>query len=154
MGSKPKLRVGLLLDSALKAFQAEIVENIQSSAFAQLQLIIDDRGVSTSRLVRADHRRPPLLLQLYKRLDRRQFDRRSNPLRATERTDLLQTIPTIVTRQSGSNLIADIGSHRLDVLLYLGGHRLARAAHSLAQFGAWSLRTGDDARGLDEMTFF
>src|SRR5262247_3162803 len=106
MGSKPRLRVGLLLDSALKAFQAEIVDQIQSSAFAQLQLIVDDRGVSTSRLVRADHRRPPLLLQMYRRLDRRQFDGRANPLRATERPEVLQSIPTIVTRKSGSNLIA------------------------------------------------
>ena len=40
------------------------------------------------------------------------------------------------------------------MLLYLGGQRLARAAHSLARFGVWSLRTGDDASGLDDTRFF
>src|SRR5690349_4730484 len=150
MDHGPKLRVGLLLDSALKAFQAEIVEKVQASAFAQLLLVIDDRGVQTSGLVRADNRRRPLLLDLYQYLDRRQFDRPTNPLRATGDTKVLREIPTIVPRQNRSDTIAEIRSHRLDVLLYLGDRRLARAALSLARFGAWSLRTGDDARGFDD----
>ena len=154
MGSKPKLRVGLLLDSALKAFQAEIVDQIQSSEFAQLLLVIDDRGVPTSGLVRTDHRRPPLALEMYQRLDRRQFDRPENPLRAIDDTEVVRTIPKISSGAGRSTLIADIGSHQLDVLLYLGGHPLVRATHSLAQFGVWSLRTGYDAGGFDEMPFF
>jgi hypothetical protein len=154
MDHRPKLRVGLLLDSALKAFQGEIVEKVQSSEFAQLLLVIDDRGARTSGLVRADHRRRPLLLDLYQRLDRRQFDRPTNPLRATEDTTVLRQIPTIVPRQNRADTIAEIRSHELDVLLYLGGHRLASAARSLARFGVWSLRTGEDASGFDDARFF
>ncbi len=57
-------------------------------------------------------------------------------------------------RQNKSDTIAEIRSHKLDVLLYLGEHRLARAALSLAHFGVWSLRTGDDASGFDDTKFF
>jgi hypothetical protein len=150
---KPKLRVGLLLDSTLRAFQAEIVQEIQASAFAQLLLVVDER-VPTSGLVRVDHRRRPLLLELYQRLDRRQFDRPANPLRATEHPEVLRTIPTVSGGAGRSKIIADLRSRELDVLLYLGSNRLAKAAHSLAQFGVWSLRTGDDASGFDDMSFF
>jgi hypothetical protein len=148
------LRVGLLLDSDLKAFQAEIIQQIQTSEFARVALVIDDRKAGRSALTRTDRRRWPLLLKLYQCRDRRRFDRPLNPLRAVADTGILQSIPTVAPRGTNPGIIADIRSRALDVLLYLGSNQIDGAIHSVARFGAWTLRAGADASGPGELPFF
>jgi len=162
----PPLRVGLLLDSPkLSAFFARILDDIQASNFARLELAVYRKTAQPSTSedarnskIRSLARRlvdPALrkrnLYSLYLRLDRR-MKPPHHPLEIVDCSDRLADIRSMEVEPIGKKFvqhfppasIEQIRAADLDVLIRFGFNILHGGILKAARYGVWSYHHGDN----------
>src|SRR5271157_40278 len=163
---RPRLRIGLLLDSTeLSLFYARIIEDIQASNFAKLELLVFRKAATPPA---ANHRagswmgsfgrglfdaklRQRSLYSLYLRLDRRKKPP-NHPLDQSDGSNLLAGIESITVEPIGSQFVHrfpedaldKIRSKNLDVLIRFGFNLLGGDILKAARYGVWSYHHGDN----------
>ncbi len=150
---KPRLRIGVILDSPLvPGWAKHIVDEIDGSRFGQLVLIVKlSRNPATKVSTgKTSHPRRPLLFELWQRLDQRFFSQRCarpeifKPVSFSPRYDCpkhLECHP--MEDELGLSLsspdVATIRSFQLDVLINLTERPVQGEVLTAAEYGAWSL---------------
>lgn len=167
-GTGKPLRIGLLLDSRekLPAFCAAIVEDIRSSNFAEIKLLVIRKSATGSlpapkqnssrafrflRNLRNPQLRKHLLYKLYLGLDAR-MKPANDPLAAVDCSDLLSGIEAIEVEPIGKKFVQRFGnedlekirSKNLDVLLRFGFNILHGDVLRASRCGIWSYHHGDN----------
>jgi hypothetical protein len=149
------LRVGIVLDSyTSSAWVAKVLEDIQSSGFARLELVLlnshSEQGRS-SLLTKLRDRWRNSLFHLYERWDYQRNKADHDALAATDVSSLLEGVPSIsvdFNRRECSDSIpedelADIRNYGLDVLFRFGSRALQGSIPGTASSGLWSFHFGD-----------
>jgi hypothetical protein len=147
------LRVGIVLDSyTSSAWVAKVIEDIQSSGFARLELVIlhnhSEQGKSS--FLRKLRERFSLF-HLYERWDYQRNKADHDALAPTDVASLLNAVPLISVdfkRKEGSDNIpedqlAKIRNFDLDVLFRFGSPVLQGGIVGVARYGLWSFHYGD-----------
>lgn len=164
-GQGPRLRIGVLLDDYdLPRFAAGILEDIQSSNFARVELIVlrkthegslaappRSRIKSVARRFSNPELRKHLLHALYLRYDRKKR-REGHPLDAVDCHSRLAGIDCIEVEPVGKKFVhrfppdalEQIRQKNLDVLLRFGFGILKGEILSAAHYGVWSYHHGDN----------
>lgn len=162
------LRIGLLLDSKekLSAFCCAIVEDIRSSNFAEIKLIVVRKPAAESfpapkqnrsrflrvlQNIRNPELRKRVLYKLYLRLDAR-MKPALDPGAVVDCADLLSGIEAIEVEPIGRKFVHrfenedldKIRSKNLDVLLRFGFNILHGDILKAARYGIWSYHHGDN----------
>lgn len=164
---RPPLRIGLLLDDTrLSRFSARIIEDIQASNFARLELLVFKKTrapqsvafAKNSSLLAGLSRRlfdPKLrkraLYDLYLRLDQRKRPA-NHPLDKIDGTQLLAGIESMEVEPAGKkfvhrfpqDVVERIRAKNLDVLLRFGFNILHGGILQAARYGVWSYHHGDN----------
>lgn len=155
--SNPPLQIGIILGSQneLPAFAARIVEDIRSSNFSQIRLLI-----KTQSTVQSLTRQPSKLYGLYLRLDERMRPA-NDPLSMVDASELLSGVETIeegFAQQKGQSFSSEtlerIGMANLDVLIDFGSQHLEGNILRASRFGVWSFHHGDPEFYLGEPNGF
>jgi hypothetical protein len=164
--NKPPLRIGLLLDNVhLSAVFARVVEDIQASNFAKLELLVFHKkpasnGTSPAKRsllanVGARIRDPKLrgraLYDLYLKLDLRTRPA-NDPLKTVDCTNAFVGIESLEVEPIGKKFIQRfppeaidrIKSKDLDVILRFGFNILHGDILQSARYGVWSFHHGDN----------
>jgi hypothetical protein len=163
---RPPLRIGLLLDSPrLALFCSKIVQDIQASNFAKLELLVyrkaparpsspnSNRGALSGlrqRLFDSKSRRRALY-DFYLRLDHR-MKPKNHPLDQRDCSDLLAGIESIEVEPIGKKFVhrfpedtlEKIRAKNLDVLIRFGFNILHGDILKAARYGVWSYHHGDN----------
>jgi len=126
------LRVGILLDSYTSStWVAKIIEDIQSSGFARVELVILNTLSAQSRSslkIRLHNHWNLTLFRLYERWDYQRSKVDHDAMAPTDVSSLLKGIPSISLQSSRSGLtdsipedgLAEIRNHDLDILFHFG----------------------------------
>jgi hypothetical protein len=166
--ARAPLRIGLLLDSPseISAFAASIIEDINASNFARIELLVVKNPpagsaapgkLPRSRLLRLMRRisnpklRKSLLYDLYLRLDAR-MKRPNDPVARIDCKHLLSGIEIIHVEPIGKNFVhrfptdvlGKIRAKDLDVLIRFGFNILRGDILKAARYGVWSYHHGDN----------
>jgi hypothetical protein len=149
------LRVGVILDSyTSSAWVAEVIKEIQSSGFAQVELaILNDYPAQEDALLKTKFRDQWMsrLFHAYEQWDLKRNRGDHNALEPADVSSLLHGIP-LVSVHFDSNVFVDsipedklteIRDGRLDILLHFGSSVLRGGILSVARYGIWSFRYGD-----------
>lgn len=159
MVSKPKLRIGLLLDSTqMTAWESRLVERLKASDYASIELVIENNspGADTSKgrgfLRRLWDNRAMLLYSAYMRIDRRLFPVSPDAFETRDGTTLLEGIDhlhvvpeqTAFSDRLSPSDIEKIRSYDLDVLVRFGFRILRGDILKSAKHGVWSYHHGDN----------
>ena len=163
----PHLRIGLLLDSdVLPRCFAEVIDDIQQSNFARLELLIfnaEDQPTPNApaqprslaqkviRTLRDPQLRKKVLYTLYDRWDGRHVDPASDPLamvNCCERFKQVERMSVVPERKRYVHrfppaAIAQIRNKNLDVILRFGFNILRGDILYSAKYGIWSYHHGD-----------
>ena len=162
---RPPLRVGILLDGTkLSAFFARIIEDIEKSNFARIELLVfrkktlqAPRPQPKSRLGAIQHRllapnlRKRALYDAYLRFDQRAKPA-NHPLDVVDCSSLLAGIDNIEVEPIGRKFVhkfppealEQIRAKDLDVLLRFGFNILSGEILTSARYGVWSYHHGDN----------
>lgn len=161
----PPLRIGLLLDNAdLARFSRKIIEQIQASNFAKLELVIYRTSTSLSNanqkpgvIARVKRRlldrnlRSHVLYDLYRRYDDSRRRPRNHPRDVVDCSELLSGIESMVVEPIGkvvqrfpAETVEQIRAKNLDVLIRFGFNILKGEILSAARYGIWSYHHGDN----------
>jgi hypothetical protein len=165
-GREP-LRIGIMLDSlTLSAWAASIVDHIQQSHFAGIQLLILNAAAAHGgpppkpaslpirlwRMLRDSRQRKQVLYNLYTRLDVKRYSGVDHPSRPVDCSGKLAGCKTISVvpiakgfthRFSPSDLEA-IREYNLDVVLRFGFNIIRGEILKVPRFGIWSYHHGDN----------
>jgi hypothetical protein len=149
------LRVGIVLDSyTSSAWVAKVIEDIQSSGFARLELVIlsshSEQGKS-SLITKLRNRWRFTLFHLYERWDYRRNNADHDALAPTDVSSLLNAVPSIsvhFNRKECSDSVpedqlAGIRNYDLDVLFRFSSLVLQGSIPGAARYGLWSFQYGD-----------
>jgi hypothetical protein len=164
-GQGPKLRIGLLLDDYdLPRFAAGILDDIQSSNFARLELVVlkksyaqpspkepRSRFQSLRRRLSDPELRAHLLHALYLRYDRKKKSE-NHPLDLSDCGPRLSGIDSIEVEPIGKKFVhrfppealEQIRKKNLDVLIRFGFGILKGEILGAARYGVWSYHHGDN----------
>jgi len=161
---RPPLRIGILLDSPkLSAFFARIIEDIQASNFARIELLVyrkkpaQAQEQSKSRLGALKKRfftptlRKRALYDAYVRFDERKRPA-NHPLDIVDCSARLAGVESIEVEPVGKKFvhkfppeaIEKIRAKELDVLLRFGFNILSGEILTVARYGVWSYHHGDN----------
>ena len=143
---RPPLRIGLLLDSeeTIPAFVAAIIQEINSTNFARVELVV-------AAGVMSDGTKNSWLYDLYlKKLDERMRPER-DPLAQIDSRSLLAGIEVVRVaaeelrgaRKFAAEALEKIQSKNLDVLLLFEFEKFSGEILQAARYGLWALRHGD-----------
>lgn len=155
--TKPKLRIGLMLDSwVVPSWTARIVREIQQSDVAEVVLVVINDSPTPSRWARLRRTLPNLLYLLYYRIDRwimkrlmhlgddafERVDIRTNVSGATA----MQLVPLQkrYSQRFEPAAIEAMRAARLDVILRFGFGIIRGDILTAAQLGVWSFHHGDN----------
>lgn len=160
--NRPPLRIGLLLDSdKLALFFTKIIEDIQSSNFARIELLVYRKKAASPKAphARSGFRRrilepklrKRLLYDFYLRLDRR-MKPKHHPLETVDASHLFTGIERLEVEPVGEKFVhrfpeealENIRARNLDVLLRFGFNILRGDILSAARYGVWSYHHGDN----------
>jgi hypothetical protein len=161
----PPLRIGILLDGTkLSAFFARILEDIEKSNFARIELLVyrkkalqAPRPQPKSRLGAIQHRllapnlRKRALYDAYLRFDQRAKPA-NHPLDVVDCASMLAGIDNIEVEPIGRKFVhkfppealEQIRAKDLDVLLRFGFNILSGEILTSARYGVWSYHHGDN----------
>jgi hypothetical protein len=156
--ARPPLRIGILLDSSKpSAFFAKVIEDIQASNFAQIELLVYRKRRSTPAAGRPKSRlgnwaerlldsskRKRLLYETYQRFDQRN-KATNDPLTPVDCSQRLSGIESIEVEPIGKKFIhcfpgdalEKIRSKDLDVLLRFGFNILHGEILTAARYCVW-----------------
>ena len=150
------LRIGVMLDSLeTSAWIASILEQIQASDFARIQLVILNTPPTMARPALRKRLQNHWKLTLYHRYEEWDYARhRKEPDSRARRNvkDVLQGVPELVvnpTRKGFSDYLNDadleaIRAADLDVILRFGFRILRGGILDAARYGIWSFHHGDN----------
>jgi len=149
------LRVGIVLDSyTSSAWVVKVIEDIQSSGFARLELVIlnshPDHSKSSLR-TKLRNRLRFSLFPLYERWDYQRNKADHDALAPTDVSFLLNGAPSISVHSndegSSDNIpedqLTEIRNYDLDVLFCFGSSVLQGGILGTARYGLWSFHFGD-----------
>src|SRR6266436_10012796 len=147
------LRVGIVLDSyTSSAWVAKVIEDIQSSGFARLELVLlhshSEQGTS-SLLTKLRNRFT--LFHLYERWDYQRNKADHDALTPTDVSSLLNGVPSISVHSNRKECsdsipedqLTEIRHYDLDVLFGFGSRTLQGSILGTARYGLWSFHYGD-----------
>jgi hypothetical protein len=149
------LRVGIVLDSyTSSAWVAKVIEDIQSSGFARLELVLLNSYSEQSKLsliTRLRNRWRFILFHLYERWDYRRNKADHDALAPTDVSSLLRGVPSISVHFNGKECsenvpeehLAGIRNYDLEVLFRFGSRALQGSIPGAARYGLWSFQYGD-----------
>ena len=162
---RPQLRTGVLLDSPkLALFCAKIIQDIQTSNFARIELLVYRKAPSQqpaspnrgplsglSKRLFDSRLRKRVLYDLYLRLDQR-MKPKNHPLDQRDCSDLLAGIESIEVEPIGKKFVHrfpeetldQIRAKNLDVLIRFGFNILHGDILKAARYGVWSYHHGDN----------
>lgn len=162
---RPPLRIGLLLDDTnLSRFSARIIEDIQSSNFARVELLVFKKKSAAKDPVPTNAKAGGLRKRLFDAKTRRQtlyefylkFDKRkkpkNHPLDKIDGVQLLAGIKSIEVDPVGKKFVhrfpedalENIRAQNLDVLIRFGFNILHGGILQAARYGVWSYHHGDN----------
>ncbi len=160
--SGPALRVGLLMDGMVaSAVVARIVEDIQQSNFAAVELVILNDACSDSpsnatwrsrlNVLLGQSRRSRVLFSQSSKWDRTSAQQ-PEPTAPVDCAPLLGNVPALHVTPHDSGLVhriedsdlADIAAYKLDVIVKFGFKMLQGDITSMARYGLWSYHHSDD----------
>jgi hypothetical protein len=145
------LRVGVMLESYVSsAWVAKVIEDIQSSGFARVELVIlnplarKNRGFS--------------LFQFYERWDYQRNKVADDAMAPTDVSYLLNGVPSLFPHLNREgvpgNILeqesAAIRNHRLDVLFHFGLDALGGDILGATRYGVWSFHFGNDSEQANQ----
>jgi len=161
--AQPPLRIGIMLDSSKPSgFFAQVIEDIQASNFAKIELLVYRKKSSapkppnsrlanwTERLLDSNKRKR-LFYEMYQRFD--QPNQGANhPLTSVDCTERLAGIERIEVEPIGKKFVhrfpddalQQIRAKNLDVLLRFGFNILHGDILKAARYGVWSYHHGDN----------
>jgi len=163
VAERPPLRVGLLLNGPeMSSLSAAVIEDIQASNFAKIELAVYHKSPPTPRPPRGMFRpvirtlteanlRSHALYNLYQRFERRQKPK-NHPLDPVDCSNLLSSIEsfevepirTKFVHRFPSEAIDRIRAKELDVLVRFGFNILKGDILTSARYGVWSYHHGDN----------
>jgi hypothetical protein len=150
------LRVGIMLDSyTASAWVAKIVEDIQTSGFAQVELVVLNYPSAQTRpslKTRLRNHWRLTLFHLYEQWDYRRNKAHHDAKASMNLTSLLNGVPSITvhpvrkgfTDRIPEDELAEIRSQDLDVLFRFGFRIIQGGILSAARYGVWSFHHGDN----------
>lgn len=150
------LRIGIMLDSYVSsAWVAKIIEDIQASGFARIELVVLNTPPPAVRPPLGKRLRNHWKLTLFHRYEQWDYKRNKATPDAKASTDLsplLADVPYITVhplRKGFTDRIPDdeleaIRSHRLDVLFRFGFRIIRGGILGAAQHGVWSFHHDDN----------
>jgi hypothetical protein len=160
------LRLGLVLDSyTSSAWVAKVIEDIQSSGFARLELVIlnsrPEQGKS-SLITKLRNRWRFTLFHLYERWDYKRKKADHDALAPANVSSLLNGVPSISVHSKGEDSagsisedqLTEICNHDLDVIFHFGFSVLRESIFSAARYGVWSFRHGGNSEDRDVAPLF
>lgn len=165
--NRPPLRIGVLLDSfTLGACFARVLDDIQNSNFAKLELLILNEHPPACerqrpphsklrtlwRVIRNKKQRSILLFTLYQKLDGRNLQSEVDPLAPVDCTNRLSGISTLNVTPISKGFVhrfspedeATVRSYNLDVILRFGFNILRGGILTSARYGIWSYHHDDN----------
>ena len=149
------LRVGVVLDSyTSSAWVAKVIEDIQSSGFARLELVIlngPSEQRKSSLITKLRDRWRFSLFQLYERWDYKRNRADHDALAPTDVSSLLDGVPSISVPFNGEegsesvaeSQLAEIRNYSLDVLFRFDSRVRQGGIVGAARYGLWSFHYGD-----------
>jgi hypothetical protein len=150
------LRIGIMLDSYVSsAWVAKIVEDIQASGFAHIELVVLNTPPTQQRPPLGKRLRNHWKLTLFHRYEQHDYKRNkaiSDAKAATDLAPLLGGVPCITVhpiRKGFTDRIPDdeldaIRSHNLDVLFRFGFRIIRGGILGAARYGVWSFHHDDN----------
>ncbi len=154
-GTKPRLRVGLLVNSlAQPRWVKKIIEDINASSVAEIVLVIKNETTEPpkpSRIRQYWGNRDRLLYILYSKLDEAKSKVAFDGFETTDIAPLVEHCPVINVRPQMQKFtdrlqeedVKKILEHRLDVALRFGFRILKGRVLEIARYGVWSYHHGD-----------
>ena len=155
--SRPKLRIGLMLDSLSQpAWKAKVIADLAKAPYLELALVmLNDRPAPEKKSFFAKIKAlwPTFLFSLYVKLDNK-FHRspQEDAFQDVDMTSLLENVPLIkveaiekkfVDRFSETD-VEKVKAAKLDVLLRFGFRIIKGEILNTARFGVWSYHHGDN----------
>jgi hypothetical protein len=150
------LRIGLMLDSYVtSAWVAKIVEDIQSSGFAQVNLVVLNTPMPAKPLSLRERVRAHWRLTAYYRYEQWDYQRNraKHDARASiDLSELLRDVPIVkvephrkgFTDRVAEEDLAKIRSAELDVIFRFGFRIIRGGILEAARFGVWSFHHDDN----------
>ena len=155
------LRVGIVLDSYISsAWVAKVIEDIQSSGFARVELVM---LVSDPAALQKSGTRnwKFALFHLYEQWDYKRNKTTQDARELTDVSSLLSGVPSIsIPHREDScggipaNQLTEIRGRELDVIFHLGFGAPLEDLGSLARYGVWSFQYGDSYEDRDGASLF
>lgn len=153
--SKRPLRIGLLVDSLTQPrWVSKIINDIQSSDFAEICLVVENQATSESlgRLQSYWKNRKYLLYALYNRIDNYVSLAEENAFEDVDVEESLSGVPVLgvmpVMKKFSDwfpdDAVETIRSYNLDVAISFGFRILRGEALRIAKHGVWSYHHGDN----------
>lgn len=162
----PALRIGMMLDNFFPVPPAsDILSQIRRCNFLELVLIVRNTVVGTTSADRSEsgldspqapvaaERSVGILFDWYQRWDRGRIGSESSVLEQQDCTALVAGAP--VVKWPGNAAESDactreamrlIEAARLDVLIHLASARPSRSMLTMARYGVWTIRFGEERR--------
>jgi len=138
------LRIGVVLDSFISsAWVVKVIEGIQSSDFARIELVVLHAGSRPGRR--------SALFDLYERWDYRRNKANCDATAQVDAAPLLRNIPSLAVDADvfSEDQLSAIRRRDLDVLLLFRPSGLWRSAADAVRYGVWSFHFGDNTRETD-----
>jgi hypothetical protein len=160
------LRVGVMLDSyTSSAWVAKVIEDIQSSGFARVELVILKHSSGQSKpsfKTRLLNHVKFSAFRFYERWDHKRNPVSQDALASTDISSLLHGLPSISVGFERRGCIdsisedasAEIGNHNLDVLFYFRNRILHGAILSAVKYGVWTFDPGSGSGDSDGAPLF
>jgi hypothetical protein len=158
------LRVGIVLDSYISsAWVAKVIEDIQSSGFARVELVLlnGDRAADKTGQKSRGCDWKFALFRLYEKWDYERNKTAQDARALTDVSSLLSGVPSIsVPPRKASNgsiptdQLTAIRGHELDVIFHFGLGAPLGGLTSGARYGVWSFQHGDRYEDRDGASFF
>jgi hypothetical protein len=149
------LRVGIALDSyTSSAWVAKVIEDIQSSGFARLELVLLDSHSEQGKptlITKLRKRGMSTLFHLYERWDYQRNKANHDAMAPTDVSSLLEGVPSISVPSNRKecsdsipeNQLTEIRNCDLDVIFRFGSRTPQSGIPGTARFGLWSFHHGD-----------
>jgi hypothetical protein len=151
--AKPRLRVGLLIDSLIQPrWVHQIIKELKSSSIVELTVAVKNKTpAKVGRVHKFWQQRSYLLYHTYTRLDDFMFETNPDAFERIDIEDLIEGVPVIdvvpvqgkYTDAIGQEDVERILSYDLDVALRFGFRILKGEFLKIARYGVWSYHHGD-----------
>ena len=154
------LRVGIMLDSYISsAWIAKVIEDMQSSGFARVELVLLDHDPAqrTSSFETRQRDWKFALFRLYERWDYQRNKAGHDAMTPMDVSSLLKGIPSISVETNGKNSedeLTELRNHNLDVIFHFGFNPFGREILSAARYGVWSFCHGNSSENHNGAPFF